>query len=139
SCLRMRPPTPVPVTSVRSILFSLASFRTSGVTYGAPSALGAAGSAAGWACAGSGFGSGLGGGVGSGAGAGLGAGGASALGWGGGLGLGWRRVAGRGGGGGAFGAPADSCQLAADRHGGVFLGGDADQDTSHRRGDLGVD
>src|SRR5450432_3931935 len=35
SCLRMRPPTPVPVTLSRSTACSTASLRTSGVTYGA--------------------------------------------------------------------------------------------------------
>ncbi len=42
SCLRMRPPTPEPLTEPRSTPFSVASLRTSGVTY-APSSAGAAG------------------------------------------------------------------------------------------------
>src|SRR6185312_15493065 len=36
SCLRMRPPTPVPVSDDRSTPRSAASLRTSGVTYGEP-------------------------------------------------------------------------------------------------------
>ena len=40
SCLRMRPPTPVPVTDSRSTACSAASLRTSGVTYGESPALG---------------------------------------------------------------------------------------------------
>jgi hypothetical protein len=89
SCLRMRPPTPVPLTDARSMLFSAASFRTSGVTYGAPSEADAAAAAAGARAAGAGaagfgagagfgFGSGLGSGLGSGAGWAAGAGGAGA-------------------------------------------------------------
>ncbi len=46
SCLRIRPPTPVPLTVDRSTPFSAASLRTSGVTY-APSSVG-------WAAAGPG-------------------------------------------------------------------------------------
>src|SRR3984885_13484529 len=63
----MRPPTPVPFSELRSMLFSAASFRTRGVTYGAllePAAGAGSAAGAGAACgggAGSGFGAGGGG------------------------------------------------------------------------------
>src|SRR5665811_714763 len=48
SCLRIRPPTPVPLSAARSTLLSLASLRTKGVTYAEASAAldGAAGATA---------------------------------------------------------------------------------------------
>ena len=53
SCLRIRPPTPVPRRPARSTPCSAASLRTSGVTYGAPVARRLAGARAG-ACGGGG-------------------------------------------------------------------------------------
>ena len=55
SCLRMRPPTPVPLRLPRSIPFSAANFRTSGVTYGL-SPLGSAPAAGSGCAAGAGLG-----------------------------------------------------------------------------------
>src|SRR5690606_25641728 len=92
SCLRMRPPTPVPVSVLRSTPCSAASLRTSGVTYGVSPVVG------------SGVGCGA-GACGAGAGAGGGGGGACVY-----AGCGAGGAGGAGGGeGGAGGCSATGC------------------------------
>ena len=140
SCLRMRPPTPVPLTVPRSTPFSAASLRTSGVTY-APSASPREAGAGmdGAVAAGAGAGA---------AGAGAGAGGglpepgparAGASGWtGSGAGArGGRCLGGRGGRSGTGGA--DHGQLGADLGGLVLADQDLQQGARGRGRDLGVD
>src|SRR5258708_6057573 len=143
----MRPPTPVPYSELRSMLFSAASFRTRGVTYGAllePTAGAGSAAGAGAACgAGSGVGAGAaGGGPGAGRrrwGRGCGGGGGLGLGrWCGGCLRGWRWGGLVGAAVGALRRVADGGQLAADLDGVVFVGDDLGQLPRCGRRNLGV-